>query len=147
MTRCLSRIFTRNVVVATIAVLLATVTRAPGPLAADSAAVAATAAPVVTGFRFRPLVLKPQTTGAFRFTTSREGAGSIVLARVRMDGLAVPVGRLRFAVDAGEGRRAFDGRLAGRRLRAGRYRATVTVLNAAGGRSTPRRVSFRIVSD
>ncbi len=146
MTRCLSRIFTRDVVVATIAVLLATVVRGPGPLATDSAAVAATAAPVVTGFRFRPVVLKPQSTGAFRFITSREGAGSIVLARVRRDGLAVPVGRLRFAVDAGDGRRAFDGQLAGRRLRAGRYRATVTVINAGGGRSAPRRAGFRIAA-
>jgi hypothetical protein len=40
----------------------------------------------------------------------------------------------------------FSGRLHGRALRPGRYRARVVATDPAGNRSAPRRVAFRIVS-
>lgn len=40
----------------------------------------------------------------------------------------------------------FSGRVEGRALRPGRYRARVTATDPAGNRSAPRRISFRIVS-
>jgi hypothetical protein len=123
-------------------VLAAAVVQAPATgVAADDAR---PAAPVGAGFSFKPATLRPGARGAFRFTTSREGAGAIVLEQLRSGGRRVPAGRLRFAVDAGEGKKSFDGRIAGTRLKAGRYRATVTVTNADTGASAPRRLTFRI---
>ncbi|MCW2999497.1 MAG: hypothetical protein JWN65_3046 [Solirubrobacterales bacterium] len=138
------RISSRRSVVLPVAAVLGVLQNAPATLAADDRTAATASVPVVTGFTFRPATLRPGAKGAFRFTTSREGAGTIVLARLRGGGRTVPAGRLRFAVDAGEGRRSFDGRVAGRRLKAGRYRATVTVTNASTGTSAPRRLTFRI---
>jgi PKD repeat protein len=46
---------------------------------------------------------------------------------------------------AGENTIRFSGRLGGRALAAGRYRATITAADAAENRSAPRRTSFRIV--
>ncbi|MCW3017439.1 MAG: hypothetical protein JWO02_4531 [Solirubrobacterales bacterium] len=123
--------------------LIAALTHAPAT-AADAGVGTPAAAPVVTAFSFRPATLRPGFKGAFRFTTSREGAGSIALARQGTGGRAVPLGRLRFAVDAGEGKKSFDGKIGGRRLKAGRYRATLTVTNSST--SVPRRLTFRIAA-
>lgn len=124
--------------------------------------------PVVSAFRFTPQPLKPGRTGSFRFLTTREGGAIITLARqlagrrahaggrclaparapkaTRVCLRAIPVGRLRFAVDAGEGRKRFDGRLDRRRLAPGRYRATLRILNDAFGDSDPARLTLRIAA-
>jgi hypothetical protein len=98
----------------------------------------------VSAFRLSPSTLRPPSPGAFRFFTTREGAASIAIARITTTGRYLPVGRLRFAVDAGEARRRFDGRVGGRRLTPGRYRAAVTVSNEQTGPSAPRRLTFRV---
>jgi hypothetical protein len=105
---------------------------------------AATGPPVVSSFTLKPLTLHPGTRASFRFLTSREGSASIAIARLAGNARVVTVGRLRFGVDAGPGTRRFDGRLDGKALRPGRYRATVTVQNADTGTSAPRQVTFRI---
>ena len=46
---------------------------------------------------------------------------------------------------AGANRRRFSGRVGGRRLRAGRYRATLRATDAARNRSRARRLGFRVV--
>jgi phage protein D len=46
---------------------------------------------------------------------------------------------------AGRNRVGFTGRVRGRALRPGRYRATVQAIDAAGNRSTPRSVDFVVV--
>ncbi|MGI8946310.1 MAG: hypothetical protein ACR2GL_08750 [Thermoleophilaceae bacterium] len=46
---------------------------------------------------------------------------------------------------AGRNRRRFGGRLRGRRLRPGIYRATLRARDVAGNRSRPRRVGFRVL--
>jgi len=61
--------------------------------------------------------------------------------RLRRVGTLIRRGR-----PAGANRIRFSGRVAKRRaLRPGRYRATVRAIDAAGNRSLPRRVAFRIV--
>jgi len=57
----------------------------------------------------------------------------------------VTVGRLAKPMPAGAGRMTFSGRLAGRRLPAGRYRMTVVATDAAGNRSKAVHALFRIV--
>ncbi len=110
------------------------------------AVTAQAARPVVSAFTLRPTILRPGVKATFRFLTTRSGSGSIALARITTTGRYLRVGRLRFAVDAGEGKRSFDGRIDGRRLAAGRYRATVTVRNAITGTSVPRRLTFRMTA-
>jgi hypothetical protein len=52
---------------------------------------------------------------------------------------------LRRTGQAGGNRVRFSGRVGRRALRPGRYRATVASTDATGRRSTPRRVTFRIL--
>jgi hypothetical protein len=54
-------------------------------------------------------------------------------------------GTLRAAEKAGRQSTAFSGRFRGRGLRRGSYRARIVAMDAAGARSTERRLSFRIV--
>ena len=55
------------------------------------------------------------------------------------------VGRFAATAKAGRNRTKFSGKLRGRRLRRGRYRAVAVATDTAGGRSTRRSVAFRIV--
>lgn len=112
---------------------------------APRAAPAPTGPPRVTAFSFAPRPLHPGHPGAFTFLVSRAGGASITLERLTSGGHRT-VGRLRFAVDAGPARRAFDGRLAGRPLPAGRYRATLRVVNARAGASVPVHTTLRVTS-
>lgn len=154
--------------------LLATGLGLPLAALAAGAGTAASAAtedtsprPVVVDFRFAPQPLKPGGSGIFAFLTSREGGATITLARQATGRRAgsgggcvapakaprgaaclrsIPAGRLRFAVDAGPATRRFDGRVNGRRLAAGRYRATLLILNDAFGDSDPVRLTLRIAA-
>jgi 6-phosphogluconolactonase (cycloisomerase 2 family) len=56
------------------------------------------------------------------------------------------VGRIRAAGKRGKNRTGFSGKLKGKNLQPGRYRATAVATDSAGGKSTPRRVSFQIVA-
>ena len=49
------------------------------------------------------------------------------------------------AATAGSNRTRFSGKLRGKRLKAGRYRATAIAMDGAGGTSTPKTVRFRVV--
>jgi len=101
---------------------------------------------------------------AFLFTLSENARTSIAIARARPGRRSgkrcvKPRKRLkrrctRFVVLAtltrkktklGANRVAFTGRLGSRRLKPGRYRATVGAVDAAGNRAVPKRVSFRVV--
>lgn len=146
MNRLHDRITTRTLPLVSVGVLTAVLAGGPVAALAQDDGTAATDAPTVSDFVFSPSVLRPGRKGAFRFLTSREGAGSITLSRITSTGSLQYKGRLRFAVDAGEGRRSFDGKIAGKRLPSGRYRATVVVTNAATGASAPRKLTFRIAS-
>lgn len=122
--------------------------------------------PLLASFQFTPKILHPGDKGEFRFVTSRSGAATITLDRQvagRAVGgrcvaptaanatapaclKAVPSGRLRSAVDAGEGLRRFDGTVNGHRLTAGRYRATLRVVSAEVGSSAPAYATVRIAA-
>jgi Tol biopolymer transport system component len=101
---------------------------------------------------------------AFLFTLSENARTSIAIARARPGRRSgkrcvKPRKKLkrrctRYVVQAtltrtktkqGPNKVAFTGRLGKRRLKPGRYRATVGAVDAAGNRAKPRRVSFRIV--
>jgi hypothetical protein len=125
-----------------------------------------TAPPGLKLFTFAPQPLHVGDPGSFRFVTSRAGAATIALdrqvpgrrvgtrcvtpaaapARAAACLKAIPSGKLRFSVDAGDGLRRFDGRVGGRALPAGRYRATLRVVNAEVGSSAPAYVTVRIVA-
>lgn len=85
---------------------------------------------------------------AFSFRLSERATVRIVIARaVKRRGktrYAVKGTLLRRGLAAGKHSIGFRGRLGGKALAAGRYRATVTATDAAGNRSAPRRVGFRI---
>lgn len=108
------------------------------------AGAAVTGPPVLSAFTLKPTTVHPGIRARFRFVTTREGTGSIVVAKLASSGAVVTIGRLRFGVDAGPASRPFDGRVAGKALRPGRYRATITVANADAGTSAPRRLTFRV---
>ena len=55
------------------------------------------------------------------------------------------VGRFAIASAAGAGRHRFSGRIGSKRLSAGRHRATLVATDAAGNRSAPKRLTFRVV--
>jgi hypothetical protein len=55
------------------------------------------------------------------------------------------VGRIGADAKAGRNRTKFSGKVRGRRLRRGRFRAVAVAKDSAGGRSTSRTVAFRIV--
>jgi hypothetical protein len=58
---------------------------------------------------------------------------------------ALRKGALRFSGHAGSNSRAFSGKLRGRRLKPGLYQATLIATDAAGNRSKPVKVRFRVV--
>jgi hypothetical protein len=104
----------------------------------------------------------------FRFSTSEGGRAEIAFAR-RVPGLRagrrcvrrrearrhkraarrcarmVSAGALRFDVAAGPVHKRFGGRVGRRALAPGRYVATLTVIDATGNRSEPRRSRFEVV--
>ena len=85
---------------------------------------------------------------AFSFRLSERATVRIVIARAVKRGgktrYAVKGTLLRRGLAAGKHSIGFRGRLGGKALASGRYRATVTATDAAGNRSAPRRVGFRI---
>ena len=81
---------------------------------------------------------KRGTTFAFRLSQS-------ATVSIRIKRRAKTMAVLRRTAQAGGNRVRFSGRVGRRALRPGRYRATLTAVDAAGKRSNPATVSFRIV--
>ena len=69
----------------------------------------------------------------------------ICVERRRKGGRFKRVGTLKAPGKAGRNRRRWDGRIRGRALRPGRYRAVLSAVDATGHRAKPRRLPFRIV--
>jgi hypothetical protein len=59
--------------------------------------------------------------------------------------LFVRAGRFAKQSTAGANRHPFSGRIGRKSLKPGKYRATLTATDAAGNRSTPRRLNFKVV--
>ena len=87
---------------------------------------------------------------AFRFTVSRDATVTIALDQLvsgRRGGHRRAIKRGKLVVDAhssGANERRFSGRLAGRRVPAGRYRARLRARTADGLRSAEAVIAFRV---
>jgi hypothetical protein len=57
----------------------------------------------------------------------------------------VATGRFAVTAAAGINAKKFSGRIGRRALKPGRYRATLTATDAAGNKSAPKRLNFRVV--
>jgi hypothetical protein len=80
----------------------------------------------------------------FRFSLSAAADVRLVIQR-GLHGRFHKVGTLTRRAAAGADSIRFSGRLAGRALRPGRYRALVSAVDGAGHRTVAQRVSFTIV--
>lgn len=79
------------------------------------------------------------------FTLSEAATTVVTLERIKR-GKATPAGALpEFAGKAGANRQSFDGRIGGKALKKGKYRATLVATNAAGIASAPATLNFKIV--
>jgi hypothetical protein len=131
----------------------------PGPTSQPAPSSAANArdrtAPRVRGVSLRPRRLRAARRGAtiaalasgatLRYALSERGVLSIAIERAGARGRykALP-GTLRRATTAGAHRLSFRARLRGRPLRVGRYRLVLRATDAAGNRSTARRLTFTV---
>jgi hypothetical protein len=83
---------------------------------------------------------------ALHFTLSEPAAVTVTLERVKRS-KTTPAGALpAFDGKAGANRQFFDGRVGGKALHKGRYRATMVATNAAGIASAPATLSFKIAA-
>ena len=85
------------------------------------------------------MIARSRRGTAFLFRLSESARTTITISRRRRVARLVRPGR------AGPNRIAYTGRTRGRVLRPGGYRATVRAVDAAGNRSAPRRVAFKVV--
>ena len=94
-----------------------------------------------------PLAAKLRPGTVLRFRSSEAGTASLTFSRiVRRHGRTHlrRAGRLTRKVGAGQARIALSGRIGRRAMHAGRYRLTLQVRDAAGNRSRPVRLRFRV---
>jgi Tol biopolymer transport system component len=111
-----------------------------------------TTAPVISGLRMaRSRFAVHRRASAFIFRLSEDSRASVAIARcVKLRkrtcrSYRVVATLTRAHAKQGRNRIAFSGRIGKRKLKAGRYRATVGAVDAVGNRAVPRRVRFRIV--
>jgi Tol biopolymer transport system component len=126
---------------------------APRPDAGQPGAGAAdTTPPVISGLRMtRSRFAVRKRASAFVFRLSEDSRASVAIARcVKLRKRTCRRYRVvatltRAHAKQGRNRIAFSGRIGKRKLRRGRYRATVGAIDAAGNRGVPRRVHFTII--
>ena len=102
--------------------------------------------PAVTGFtikskRFRVTKAKRP----FSFRVSETASVKLVISRKVKKRFKVRGTLTRRGLPAGEHTIAFKGRLAGKKLPPGVYRASITATDTAGNRSAVRRITFRVL--
>ncbi len=119
----------------------------PQPVAGGSGPVGATPPPLgplaLSGLRVTRRSFAAGRRGtSFVFRLNRAGTVTIRIKQLHRKGKIVKLTR---SSRAGGNRVRFSGRVGRRTLRPGRYRATLTAVDAAGNRSKPSAVRFRIV--
>jgi hypothetical protein len=96
-----------------------------------------------------PIASRVRRGTSFRYTLSEPARVTIRIERRKRKGRRgkkfVGAGAFAAAAIAGPNRRRFSGRIGKRRLKPGRYRATLTATDAAGNASQPKRLSFRVL--
>jgi hypothetical protein len=122
-------------------------------------------APAITAFRFSPARFTARKGAQIGLTLSEDAAVRVVIQRARPGRRAggrcravsranrkkpkctrfVAAGAVTFAGKAGANQFKFDGRVRGRRLAAGKYRATAKATDGAGQVSAGRSAGFKIV--
>jgi DNA-binding beta-propeller fold protein YncE len=113
--------------------------------------------PTLRGVTLRPDRLRAARAGAtiaatavaatLRYAVSEPGTLTLAVERRRRGGRYVAVrGSAAVRTTAGAHHVSFRARIAGRPLRAGRYRLVLRARDRAGNRSAPRRVAFTVVS-
>jgi hypothetical protein len=118
-------------------------------LLAGSIAGARTRRPAVTGLAFSPSAFAVgDGATAIRFRLSGRAARvMIAVTRRRARARSVRVGAIvRRDLSAGARRVRFDGRLRGRALAPGHYRATIVAVDGRQRRSRPRRTAFTVIA-
>jgi hypothetical protein len=88
---------------------------------------------------------KPPRGTTFRYTLSEAATVRIVIQRRRKGGRFVRRGTLKAPGKAGANKKRFGGRIRGKALRRGRYRAVLRATDATGHKAKAKRLSFRIV--
>ena len=79
----------------------------------------------------------------FRYLLTEGGAAKIVIAQQR--GAKRAMGTLTRKSRKGTNSIVFSGRIGGRALKPGKYKATLTVADTAGNRSKPKTLVFTVV--
>ena len=97
----------------------------------------------LTRARFRTRGRRAGTT--IRYRLSEDATLTVAVRRLRRGRGALARGSIRAAAAAGPGALPFRGRVGGRRLARGRYRATLRAVDAAGNASEGVSVRFRVV--
>jgi CSLREA domain-containing protein len=100
-----------------------------------------TTAPLISAAAISPATLKRRA--GLRFTLSEPARVVVAIERARGRKFVLVV-RMRLNGVAGRNVANLARRLSGKRLKAGRYRATIVATDAAGNRSLPKRIKFRV---
>jgi hypothetical protein len=113
-----------------------------------------TLAPALTGLRLSHKVFavgRARTAIAARIARGTRVSYSLsenakVVVKINRVGKKRLVGKLTRTAKAGRNALAFSGRIGAKALRPGRYRAVISAVDAAGNRSAPKTVRFRIAA-
>lgn len=117
------------------------------PAFTTAAAIPDSTAPRVTGLSVTPSVFRKGHGTTFRYTLSEPAQVFVRIERVVCCGQGTrlrSVGRFVVGATQGADRLRFTGRVGGRRLGPGRYRATLLARDAARNGGTPRHIGFRV---
>jgi hypothetical protein len=125
----------------------------PGDQPIEAKQAADTLAPLVAGFRTSHKVftvtrartaISARVARGTRFSYSLSESAKVVVT-IKRAHTRRAAGRLTRSAKAGRNSLVFSGRIGRKALKRGRYSAAITATDAAGNRSAPRRVSFRVV--
>lgn len=137
-----------RVIALTITDALGNVTTAGGPVTVTPSVIPPpdTTAPKLTRVSMLKKKFKRGKKNVFRFTLSEQARIVIKVKRVSKGKGKRAQGKIvRGGVAAGKRRIAFRGKIGKRKLKPARYRARMVAIDAAGNRSKPRNLSFRII--
>jgi hypothetical protein len=102
--------------------------------------------PAVTAFKIKKERFRITKAGRpFSFRLSEAASVKLVISRKVKKRYRTRGTLTRRGLPAGEHTVAFKGRLAGKKLPPGSYRASITATDAAGNRSAARRIAFRVL--
>jgi acid phosphatase type 7 len=114
----------------------------PQPPAPPAGSAPDGAGPVITRLRLAPRPISRKST--FRYELSKAAKVKFTIKR-KTKARYRPVGQFTQFGSAGANERRFRAKIGARRLRPGTFEARLRAIDAAGNRSVPRTISFRVV--